>query len=105
MPTPESMRIYHAKIKEQKGVSVIDDGDVLVETIAPWQTWIGKPGKVEHSTKAFPPERFRVPQEMAEHLVAGNAVVIVEEPTRKRGRPKKTKAMRPEEDKSIGGGD
>jgi len=99
MPTPEEQRIYHAKLKEKKGESVIDDGDVLVETIAPWQTWIGKPGEVSHSTKFHPPARVRVPQSMAERLVAGNAGVIVEPPKRKPGRPKKTKAMEPEENK------
>jgi len=101
MPTPESMRVYHAKIEEKRGVRVIDDGDVLVETTAPWQTWIGEPGQVDHSTKFFPPERFMVPQDMAERLMSGNAVVIVErpKPKRKPGRPKKTKALEPEENK------
>lgn len=91
MPTPESQRVYHDKIETRGDVQVIDDGDVLVETIAPWQTWIGEPGEEVHSTKFFPPQRFLVPQETAERLVAGNAARIIKEPKRKakKGRKKK----------------
>lgn len=112
MPTPESQRSYHAKIEARGDIKVIDDGDVLVETIWPWQTWIGKPGEVEHSTKFFPPERLLVPRYVAEGLVGGNAVKILEDrsthiegpekPSRKRGRPKEDKALRPSEDKGAG---
>ena len=100
MPTPEEQRIYHAKIETGKdGISVIDDGDVLVTTTGAWHTHIGQPGEVEHSTKFFPPEQVYVPQDMADHLVAGNAAEIVE---KKRGRKKaapENKALESEENK------
>lgn len=110
MPTPKSQRSYHAKIESRGDVKVIDDGDVLVETIWPWQTWIGEPGSEVHSTKFFPPERLLVPRYVAEGLVGGGAVKIledrsthIEEPEkRKRGRPKEDKAKRPSENKGAG---
>lgn len=92
-PTPESQRVYHDKIETRRGVRVIDDGDVLVETVGPWQTWIGEPGKVEHSTKFFPPERLLVPRATAERLVAGGAARIIEEKPKRRKHKKPTKKM------------
>lgn len=89
-PTPESQRVYHARLETRGGVQVIDEGDVLVETIAPWQTWIGKPGgEVVHSTKFFPPERLLVPKATADRLVAGNAAKIIPEPKRRKRKVKK----------------
>lgn len=104
MPTPESQRVYHAKMETKGDVRVIDDGDVLVETIGPWQTWIGKPGEVEHSTKFSPPDRLLVTKSTAEHLVAGNAVKVMEEKPRRRKRKKPTedKAKKASENKGAG---
>lgn len=110
MPTPMSQRSYHAKIETRHGIQVIDDGDVLVETIWPWQTWIGEPGAEIHSTKFFPPERVLVPRYMAEGLVGGNAIKIIEvpdfkepeKPRHKRKGPKEDKALRSSEDKGAG---
>lgn len=101
MPTPMGQRVYRRKLDEKGGIRRIEDGEVLVETLAPWQTWIGEPGADVHSTKFHPPDRLLVPEDMAEKLVRGNAVVIVEKPKPKRkpGRPKKTKALEPEENK------
>ena len=105
-PTPESQRTYHAKMETRGDVRVIDDGDVLVETIGAWATWIGKPGEVVHSTKFFPPDRLLIPKDMAEHLVRGNAAKIIEEPEkpkrRKRRKPKEDKAKKATEDKGAG---
>jgi len=104
-----NQRVYNAKLDEKDGIRRIDDGDVLVETINPWQTWIGEWGDEVHSTKSFPPERLLVPRDKADHLVAGNAAVIVErpepkpepKPKPKRKKPVKraTKALEPEENK------
>ena len=100
MPTPMDQRFYHEKLDEKGGILRIDDGEVLVETIGPWQTWIGEEGEDVHSTKFFPPEKLLVPQDMADRLVAGNAAVVIKEPKPKR-KPRKraTKAMKPEENK------
>lgn len=87
-PTPMSQRVYDAKIETRGDMRVIDDGDVLVETIGPWQTWIGPPGADVHSTKFFPPERLLVTKAKAEHLLKGKAVKIIEE---KPGRKRKAK--------------
>jgi hypothetical protein len=100
MPTPEDQRFYHAKMDEKGGIRRIDDGEVLVETVGPWQTWIGEPGEVDHSTKFMPPEKLLVTEEMAERLVAGNAALVIREPKPKRKPSKrKTKALEPEENK------
>lgn len=109
-PTPLSQRSYHATLEARGDIRIIDDGDILVETTNPWQTWIGEPGVEVHSTKFFPPERLLVPRYVAEGLVKGNAAKIIEEPDqtgprgekRKRGRPKEDKALRPSEDKGAG---
>ena len=101
MPTPMNQRRYHAKLEDKDGMRRIDDGKVMIETINPWQTWIGEPGADVHSTKFFPPERVLVTEPMAKGLVSGNAALLIEEPKPKRkpGRPKKTKALEPEENK------
>ena len=90
-PTPMSQRVYDAKIETKGDITVIDDGDVLVETVGPWQTWIGKPGADVHSTKFFPPERLLVTKAKAEHLVKGNAVKIIEEKPKPKRRKRKAK--------------
>jgi len=102
MPTPEEQRIYHDRIEEKGGLRVIDNGTTLVETIGPWHTHIGKPGEVVHSTKFFPPERVLVPKEMAEHLLAGNAVVILGTGAKagKKGPAPENKAVMPRENKA-----
>jgi len=84
-----SQRVYHDKIETRGDIRVIDDGDVLIETTGPWQTWIGEPGADVHSTKFFPPERFLVPRDMAERLVRGNAAKIVEEKPKPKRKAKK----------------
>lgn len=100
MPTPESQRFYHAKMDEKGGIRRIDGGEVLVETIGPWQTWIGEPGDDVHSTKFQPPEKLLVTEKMAARLVAGNAALIIQRPKPKRKpRKSKTKALKPEENK------
>jgi len=105
-PTPMSQRTYHAKMETKGDVRVIDDGDVLVETIGAWQCWIGPPGSDVHSTKFFPPERLLVSRAKAEHLIKGNAAKIIEEPEkpkrRKRRKPKEDKAKKATEDKGAG---
>jgi len=101
MPTPMNQRCYHPTMDEKDGIPRIEDGEYLIETIGPWCTWIGEQGADVHSTKFAPPERVFVTQEMAERLVSGNAALLIEEPKlrRKPGRPKKTKALEPEENK------
>jgi len=84
-----SQRVYDAKMETKGVIRVIDDGDVLVETTGPWQTWIGEPGADVHSTKFFPPERLLVTKAKAEHLVKGNAVKVIEEKPKRRKRKAK----------------
>ncbi|HUV74805.1 MAG TPA: hypothetical protein VMW79_10885 [Anaerolineae bacterium] len=102
MPTPIEQRIYHAKIEEKDGLRVIDNGTTLVETIGPWHTHIGRPGEAVHSTKFFPPERVLVPESMAEHLVKGNAAVILGTgaKARKKGPAPENKLLVPQENKA-----
>jgi len=84
-----SQRVYHDKMETRGDVRVIDDGDVLVETIGPWKCWIGPQGADVHSTKFFPPERLLVTRVKAEHLIKGNAVKIIEEKPKRTRKAKK----------------
>lgn len=83
------------------GLRVVDGGGVLVETVNPWFVQDGPtdPDRVRFK----PPDRARVPEELADKLASANACVVVEEapePKRK-GKAKEDKARRSEEDKGA----
>jgi hypothetical protein len=102
MPTPREMRHPHESVDTSGKVTVIDGGEILVETIAPWHCW-GPDGETRYRFDA--PQRVKVTESMAQEMEEANAAVILGKGTKatKKGPAPENKAKKPKEDKAGDG--